>query len=126
MKVSSGPVSKEVAMSAADELETVLSEIANGKRKPHKIPIEPMVRLIQFARDTRPAKDWISFIDGGYVVVSRSNWAHSNGESGLEASRKLLEGMDGDLIAHMPASAYKDIEHLKIMLGNSGGPNVGS
>jgi len=51
MKVSSAPVSKEDALRFADELENVLSEIANGVRKPKNIPLEPMIALIQFARD---------------------------------------------------------------------------
>jgi hypothetical protein len=53
MKVSSSPVTKEDAVKFADELENALSEIANGKRKPQKIPLEPMIALIQFARDAK-------------------------------------------------------------------------
>lgn len=41
----------EEALKFADELERVISEIANGKRKPQNIPMEPMCVLIQFARD---------------------------------------------------------------------------
>jgi hypothetical protein len=51
MKVSSAPVSKEEVLQFADELENVLSEIVNGVRKPKNIPLEPMIALIQFARD---------------------------------------------------------------------------
>jgi len=41
----------EEALKFADELERVISEICNGKRKPQNIPMEPMCVLIQFARD---------------------------------------------------------------------------
>jgi hypothetical protein len=41
---------KRKAVVYADELEAVLMEIVNGKRKADKIPMEPMVRLIAFAR----------------------------------------------------------------------------
>jgi hypothetical protein len=34
----------------ATELEAAVMEVANGERKPVKLPIEPMVRLIHFAR----------------------------------------------------------------------------
>jgi hypothetical protein len=45
------PPTDEDALKFADELELVISEIANGKRKPQNIPMEPMCVLIQFARD---------------------------------------------------------------------------
>jgi hypothetical protein len=48
--VSTGPVSAEDAQRCAADLERVLGEIANGTRKPNKIPMEPILRLIQFAR----------------------------------------------------------------------------
>ncbi len=51
MKVSSSPVSTEQALADAAELETVLGEIANGRRKPANIPMQPMCGSIQFARD---------------------------------------------------------------------------
>lgn len=44
-------VTDEEALKFADELERVIGEIANGKRKPQNIPMEPMCVLIQFARD---------------------------------------------------------------------------
>lgn len=50
-KVSCGPVLPAVATQAADELEKILGEIVNGHRKPGKVPMEPMITLIQFARD---------------------------------------------------------------------------
>lgn len=50
-KVTSKPVSGEEAKKFADELERCLGEIMAGKRKPQNIPMEPMVALIQFARD---------------------------------------------------------------------------
>lgn len=40
------------ALAFADELEAVIGEIANGKRKPQNIPMEPMIALISFARTT--------------------------------------------------------------------------
>ncbi len=51
MKVSSPPVSPKEAIKFADDLETAIGEIANGKRKRQNIPMEPMVALIQYARD---------------------------------------------------------------------------
>ncbi len=45
------PVTDEEALKFADELEQAIGEIANGKRKPQNIPLEPMCVLIQFARD---------------------------------------------------------------------------
>jgi len=45
------PVSDDDALRHAAELERVIGEIANGRRKASHIPMEPMVALIQFARD---------------------------------------------------------------------------
>ena len=120
--VSSRPLTKEEAMQAADELEIALSEIINRKRKPGNIPVEPIARLIQFARDTRPAKDWISVTDDGHVVFSRSNWAHINGEALKQASFGLVGGLDGDCLARVSGLAYKDHADIRTMLENSGGP----
>lgn len=47
---SETPVSDAEALAFAAELETVIGEIANGKRKPQNIPMEPMIALISFAR----------------------------------------------------------------------------
>lgn len=49
--ISSGPVSQAEALAAADELEAAIMECLNGQRKAGKLPVEPMVRLAQFARD---------------------------------------------------------------------------
>ena len=51
-KVSCGPRTAAQVAAAADELEKAIGESANGQRKPGKLPLEPMVVLIQFARDT--------------------------------------------------------------------------
>jgi hypothetical protein len=50
-KVSSPAVSNAEATIFANELEQVLGEILNGKRKPQNILIEPMIALIKFSRD---------------------------------------------------------------------------
>jgi hypothetical protein len=52
-KVSTGPVTQAEARKFADELEVVVGEIANGKRKANRIPMEPIARLIQFARSAK-------------------------------------------------------------------------
>jgi hypothetical protein len=50
-KATSKPVPAGDAIKYADELEAAIGEIMNGKRKPDRIPVEPIVKLIQFARD---------------------------------------------------------------------------
>ena len=50
-KVTTGPVSKQDALRYADELERAIGEIGANKRKPSALPLEPVCRLIQFARD---------------------------------------------------------------------------
>lgn len=54
-KVTSPVVAQKEAEAFAAELERVIGEIANGKRKPQNIPMEPMIALIQFARDAEDA-----------------------------------------------------------------------
>lgn len=49
--VSSKPVTGAEALAFASELERAIGEIMIGKRKPANIPTEPMIALIQFARD---------------------------------------------------------------------------
>lgn len=51
MKIGTGTVSREDALKFADEMETAIGEVVNGTRKIAKLPIEPISRLIQFARD---------------------------------------------------------------------------
>lgn len=51
MQIATGPVSLEHALEFANELEEAIGEVANGRRKVSKLPIEPMARLIQFVRD---------------------------------------------------------------------------
>jgi hypothetical protein len=118
MEISVKTINKKRALKAANDMEKALGEIANGRLKPAQLPVEALAVLIQFARDTRPAKDWISVKDG-YVIFSRSNFAHSNGDKQLDFSRALLQGCDGDIIAHYPKAAYGDTQHLKTMLENS-------
>lgn len=50
-KASADNVTLAKAEQAADELEKVLGEIANGKRKADRIPVQEIVTLIQFARN---------------------------------------------------------------------------
>lgn len=59
MKVSTGPVSHADALRFADEIEAALSEIATGARKVGKMPLEPVCRLIQFARDSAAPLDMV-------------------------------------------------------------------
>ena len=49
--VEAKTVTTEQVIACANELEDVIGEIMNGKKKPKDLPIEPMVRLIQFARN---------------------------------------------------------------------------
>lgn len=59
MKVTTGPVPHADALRFADEAETALSEVAAGTRKAGKIPLEPICRLIQYARTSkRSVPDW--------------------------------------------------------------------
>lgn len=66
-KVSSKPVTTDGALKFAAELELAIGEIMAGKRKPANIPMEPMVALIQFARDNAVAK-WTEW-EGGECPV---------------------------------------------------------
>lgn len=59
MKISTGPVSHADALRFADEVETALSEVAAGTRKAGKVPLEPVCRLIQFARDSATPIDMV-------------------------------------------------------------------
>ncbi len=51
-KVEHGSVTPSQARISADDLEKALGEIANGKRKAGKLPMEPLIALIQFVRNT--------------------------------------------------------------------------
>jgi len=42
---------KQRALEYAIELETAVLEIANGKRKPNNLPVEPVMQLIQFTKE---------------------------------------------------------------------------
>lgn len=53
--ISTSPVSAADALRYADELDEALVEVMNGKRTLGKLPMEPMARLIQFARDSAAA-----------------------------------------------------------------------
>lgn len=50
-QVKSGPVTPAQALDCAYDLETAIGEVANGTRKPEKLPVEPIVKLIQYVRD---------------------------------------------------------------------------
>jgi hypothetical protein len=54
-KVSCPHVSDAAARMFADQLESAIGEVANGERKPGRLPVEAMVRLIQFARQPKEA-----------------------------------------------------------------------
>lgn len=63
---SHGSVNSSNVLGFADELETAVHEVASGSRKPSKIPVEPILALIQFARNQAqepeikpPTKDFI-------------------------------------------------------------------
>lgn len=53
--VSAKPVDAARALGIAAELERVIGEIANGVRKPGALPLDALVELIQYARDTAMA-----------------------------------------------------------------------
>ncbi len=61
-KVKCPPVSDAEALRCADELERMVGEIMNGKRKASQLPAEAVMTLIQFARDsaknTKDARRW--------------------------------------------------------------------
>jgi len=44
------------ALQAADEIECAIGEIANRQRKPGNFPVEPIARLVQFARNQKQRK----------------------------------------------------------------------
>lgn len=50
--VSHGPVTTKDALQHAKDLETAIGEIGNGKRKASKMPMEPLIALVQFVRDS--------------------------------------------------------------------------
>lgn len=54
--VSSGYVSYEDAQASAKELEKAIGEVMNGDRKASNLPVEPMVKLIEYVRQ-RPHID---------------------------------------------------------------------
>lgn len=49
-RISTPPVSRAQALKFADRLERELGEVANGKRKAGRVDLEPMARLVTFAR----------------------------------------------------------------------------
>lgn len=51
-KVEAKTVTREQAITCAVELEAIIGDIMNGKKKANALPIEPMVKLIQFVRDS--------------------------------------------------------------------------
>lgn len=50
-KITTGPTSPSDILRFADELESAIDQVMTGDRKAGKLPVEPMARLIQFARD---------------------------------------------------------------------------
>lgn len=51
-KVTATPLAPTEAVKIADEVEAEIGAIANGSLKPGKLKIVPIVKLIQFTRDT--------------------------------------------------------------------------
>jgi hypothetical protein len=56
MEVIAFDVSPDEVMNAAEKLEAALGEVMSGKRAPGNMPVEPMVRLIAFARSVLDKK----------------------------------------------------------------------
>lgn len=54
-KVKHASVTPELAARFADELEVMIGEVMNGKRKADRLPVEHMIGLIQFSRCGAPA-----------------------------------------------------------------------
>lgn len=65
--VSHGPVTTEEALQHAKDLETAIGEIGNGKRKASKMPMEPLIALIQFVRDYTKESNKIYLEDGAKI-----------------------------------------------------------
>jgi len=104
MKITTGPVSNEDALKFAAELEAALGEIAEGVRKPGKIPMDPMCRLIHFARDaaarSTPAEiDYPAAIAHCYATLG-----HAQGTKGCIAFARGAEWAREQLIAATPAA----------------------
>jgi hypothetical protein len=88
--VSTGPVSAEDAQRCAADLERVLGEIANGTRKPNKIPMEPILRLIQFAR--QPQLD----VPLTPEIIGRAlRWKHDGRQYDRDTVRLVLRTLGG-------------------------------
>jgi hypothetical protein len=75
MKVETGPVTTADALKFADELEAAMGEVMNGQRKAGKLPVEPMCRLIQFARNG---------------VAVQEAWEAAGGNPSIRAGREEL------------------------------------
>lgn len=50
-KFESGIVTYDQAMTCANELECFIGDVLNGKKKAKDLPLEPLAKLVQFARD---------------------------------------------------------------------------
>jgi len=74
--LTSRPVTTAEALESADELERVVGEIANGRRKASRIPLEPIARLVQFVRDASPAATAVPE-DVERLANEASNAAHA-------------------------------------------------
>lgn len=59
----------------------------------------------------------------GFVCISRCGWIwEGSTESDRDARQTVLEGRDGDIIATIPKSAYKDTRHADIIFKNQPSP----
>ena len=120
MKGSSPPVSLKDAIKFADELETALSEIANGKRKPQNISREPMIALIQFARDTvrnlnEPGTQYavIGFYEDNNQIFCHHVTADSAMNAFAQIAASSADGMQGEpvFVAALPVADTGRLEY---------------
>lgn len=116
-KVTSPTVTGDEALKAANELEKVIGEICNGRRKPGNIPMEPMIALIQYARDMATQG-----LPKGFQVEDLLAVAEA-----LETEKRYVNvgnvtGVGDDLIDTAPARAAKFIRAVVASVG-AGGQN---
>lgn len=50
-RISTPPVSRAQALKFADQIEREIGEVANGARKPGRLDLEALARLVTFARN---------------------------------------------------------------------------
>lgn len=119
--ISSGPVSPAEALACADEVEAAIMEIMNGKRKPGKMPLEPMVRLAQFARDAQA-----SLARYDYIRSNARGRVDGRGrqEFDLPDPYPLSDIMRGSVAQHLDAAIDAALVAAKGDSGQDGGGAV--